>query len=203
MNKALFGTDGIRGVANEYPITPEIMMNLGRALVSSIETDSDKKRIVIGKDTRISGDMIESAIASGICSMNGDAYLAGVMPTPGIAYLTGSGEFDAGVVISASHNPYYDNGIKLFNARGFKLSDSFEKEIEHKVLHYISSSNNLIYNGIGSVKIIEKPGFKYLNFLKQTLASGYSLNGLKIILDCSNGATFHIAPTLFSKLTRI
>ena len=200
MNKGLFGTDGIRGIANKYPITPEVMLNVGRAIVSTMQTDSDKKRIVIGKDTRVSCGMIESAIASGICSSNGDAYLAGVIPTPGIAFLTTSDEFDAGVVISASHNPYYDNGIKIFNNKGFKLSDEIEKQIEHKVIDYISSTNNLIYNGIGSVEIVENSDFKYLNFLKQTLASRSSLNGLKIIIDCSNGATSYIAPKLFNQM---
>ena len=200
MNKGLFGTDGIRGIANEYPITPEVMLNVGRAIVSAIQTDSDKKRIVIGKDTRVSCGMIESAIASGICSMNGDAYLAGVMPTPGIAFLTASGVFDAGVVISASHNPYYDNGIKIFNNKGFKLSDEMEKQIELKVIDYISSANNLKYNGIGNVKVVENPDLNYLNFLKQTLASGDSLNGLKIVLDCSNGATSYIAPKFFKQI---
>ncbi len=200
MNKGLFGTDGIRGIANEYPITPEVMLNVGRAIVSAIQTDSDKKRIVIGKDTRVSCGMIESAIASGVCSMNGDAYLAGVMPTPGIAFLTASGVFDAGVVISASHNPYYDNGIKIFNNKGFKLSDEMEKQIELKVIDYISSANNLKYNGIGNVKVVENPDLNYLNFLKQTLASGDSLNGLKIVLDCSNGATSYIAPKFFKQI---
>ncbi|MGB9500201.1 MAG: phosphoglucosamine mutase [Dissulfuribacterales bacterium] len=200
MNKGLFGTDGIRGIANEYPITPEVMLNVGRAIVSAIQTDSDKKRIVIGKDTRVSCGMIESAIASGICSMNGDAYLAGVMPTPGIAFLAASGVFDAGVVISASHNPYYDNGIKIFNSKGFKLSDEMEKQIELKVIDYISSANNMKYNGIGNVKVVENPDINYLNFLKQTLASGDSLNGLKIVLDCSNGATSYIAPKFFKQI---
>ena len=200
MNKGLFGTDGIRGLANKYPITPEVMLNVGRAVVSTIQTDSDKKRIIIGKDTRVSCGMIESAIASGICSINGDAYLAGVMPTPGIAFLTASGGFDAGVVISASHNPYYDNGIKIFNNKGFKLSDEMEKQIEDKVIDYVSSYNKLIYNDIGNVKIVENPDFNYLDFLKQTPENGFSLNGLKIIIDCSNGATSYVAPKLFKQL---
>ncbi len=200
MNKGLFGTDGIRGLANKYPITPEVMLNVGRAVVSTIQTDSDKKRIIIGKDTRVSCGMIESAIASGICSINGDAYLAGVMPTPGIAFLTASGGFDAGVVISASHNPYYDNGIKIFNNKGFKLSDEMEKQIEDKVIDYVSSDNKLIYNDIGNVKIVENPDFNYLDFLKQTPENGFSLNGLKIIIDCSNGATSYVAPKLFKQL---
>lgn len=200
MHKALFGTDGIRGVANNYPITSEIMINVGRAIVSSIANGSENKRIIIGKDTRISCDMIETAIASGICSMNGDAFLAGVIPTPGIAYLAASEKFDAGVVISASHNPYYDNGIKIFNSKGFKLSDLLEKEIEHKVLDEENIFNNLQSKDIGSVYNYDKAEKIYLNFLKQTLPQKYSLKGLKLVIDCANGATCHIAPMFFKEL---
>ena len=152
MKKKLFGTDGIRGVANEYPITPEVMIKLGRAIISSLPDSAKKKRILIGKDTRVSGDMIESAIAAGICSMNGDAYLAGVIPTPGISCLTASSGFDAGIVISASHNPYYDNGIKIFDHKGFKLSDQIEKGIEDKVLDDSFTSKSLISKKIGIIK---------------------------------------------------
>ncbi|MBC2715602.1 MAG: phosphoglucosamine mutase [Desulfobacteraceae bacterium] len=200
MDKKLFGTDGIRGVANEYPITPEVMIKLGRAIISSLPDSADKKRILIGKDTRVSGDMIESAIAAGICSMNGDAFLAGVMPTPGISYLTVSDGYDAGIVISASHNPYYDNGIKIFNHKGFKLTDRIEKEIEDKVLDDVFISNKLLSKNIGVIKNLESPKAKYINFLKKTLPLNYSLSGLKIILDCSNGATYQIAPKLFVEL---
>ncbi|MDA3895819.1 MAG: phosphoglucosamine mutase [Desulfobacteraceae bacterium] len=200
MEKKLFGTDGIRGVANEYPITPEVMIKLGRAIISSLPDSEGKKRILIGKDSRISGDMIESAIAAGICSMNGDAFLAGVIPTPGISCLTVSGGYDAGIVISASHNPYYDNGIKIFNHQGFKLSDEIEKEIEGKVLDDSLIINPLLSKDIGVIKEVDTPKLKYIEFLKNTLPVDYSLEGLKIILDCSNGATSEIAPKLFKKL---
>ncbi len=200
MDKKLFGTDGIRGIANEYPITPEVMIRLGRAIISSLPDSAGKKRVVIGKDTRISGDMIESAIAAGICSMNGDAFLTGVIPTPGISYLTASGGYDAGIVISASHNPFYDNGIKIFDHMGFKLSDRIEKEIEGKVLDDIPISNKLLSKDIGIIKNFKSPDLEYIRFFKKTLPKDYSLRGLKIILDCSNGATYQIAPKLFAEL---
>ncbi|MCD6584393.1 MAG: phosphoglucosamine mutase, partial [Desulfobacteraceae bacterium] len=200
MDKKLFGTDGIRGVANEYPITPEVMIKLGRAIINSLPDSAGKKRILIGKDTRISGDMIESAIAAGICSMNGDAFLTGVIPTPGISYLTPAGGFDAGIVISASHNPYYDNGIKIFDHMGFKLSDQIEKDIEAKVLDDVVTSNKLLSKEIGEIENFASPKLKYIRFLKKALPPDYSLNGLKIILDCSNGATYQTAPQLFAEL---
>jgi len=200
MEKKLFGTDGIRGVANEYPITPEVMIKLGRAIIRSLPDSAAKKRIIIGKDTRISGDMIESAIAAGICSMNGDAVLAGVIPTPGISCLTVSGGYDAGIVISASHNPFYDNGIKIFNHQGFKLSDQIEKSIEDKVLDDFSIPNNLLSKDIGIIEKTNSSALKYIEFLKKTLPQDYSLKGLKIILDCSNGATYQVAPQLFTEL---
>jgi phosphoglucosamine mutase len=200
MDKKLFGTDGIRGVANEYPITPEVMIRLGRAIIHSLPDSAGKKRILIGKDTRISGDMIESAIAAGICSMNGDAFLTGVIPTPGISYLTAANRFDAGIVISASHNPYFDNGIKIFNHLGFKLSDPIEKGIEDKVLDDLFISNQLLSKNIGVVKNFNSPELKYIRFLKQTLPPDYSLSGLNVILDCSNGATYQVAPKLFELL---
>jgi len=200
MEKKLFGTDGIRGVANEYPITPEVMIKLGQAIVSSLPDSAEKKRILIGIDTRVSGDMIESAIAAGICSMNGDVFLAGVLPTPGISCLTVSGGYDAGIVISASHNPYYDNGIKIFNHQGFKLPDRIEKEIEDKVLDDNFIVNHPLSKKIGIIKKFDSPEEKYIDFLIKTLPQHYSFNGLKIILDCSNGATSKVAPKLFEKL---
>ena len=136
----LFGTDGIRGVANEYPITPEMAVNIGRAVAVIFREDDKRSRVVIGKDTRISGDMLEYALVSGICSMGVDAYLAGILPTPGVAFMTSSTGANAGIVISASHNPYYDNGIKVFKGDGFKLSDEKEAEIEELVLNENTAS---------------------------------------------------------------
>jgi phosphoglucosamine mutase len=201
MKKVLFGTDGIRGKANQYPITPETMVQLGRAIVWSLKQNSRQVRIVIGKDTRISGDMIESAITSGICSMNGTPYLAGVIPTPGIAFLTASGNFDAGIMISASHNPYGDNGIKIFDSKGFKLPDPLETEIERRVI----DKNDLILKettseAIGSVRFIESPESQYADFLKRVFHHGYSFSGLHVILDCSHGATYKVAPKVFSEM---
>ncbi|MEE8553275.1 MAG: phosphoglucosamine mutase, partial [Desulfobacterales bacterium] len=125
----LFGTDGIRGVANEYPMTPEMAVNIGRAIAEFFRGNDKRSKIVIGRDTRISGQMIEYALVSGICSMGADAYLAGIIPTPGVAFMTSSTGANAGIMISASHNPFYDNGIKIFNGDGYKLSDEKEAEI--------------------------------------------------------------------------
>jgi phosphoglucosamine mutase len=200
MEKKLFGTDGIRGKANHYPITPEVMIKVGRAIVRSLPAGKDKKRIIIGKDTRISGDMIESAIAAGICSAGGDAFLAGVIPTPAISFFTASENFDAGIVISASHNPYEDNGIKIFNHQGFKLSDAVESAIESKVMDETLSFNNLFLNKIGVIKNFDFARDKYIEFLKKYLPRNFSLNGIKLILDCSNGATYAVAPRLFEEL---
>ena len=200
MEKKLFGTDGIRGKANQYPITPEVMIKVGRAIVRSLPDGKDKKRIIIGKDTRISGDMIESAIAAGICSAGGDAFLAGIIPTPAISFFTASENFDAGVVISASHNPYEDNGIKIFNHQGFKLSDAIESTIESKVLDEVLDSNKSLSNRIGVIKKFNSPHDKYIEFLKNYLPRNFALKGMKIVLDCSNGATYAVAPRLFEEL---
>jgi len=131
----LFGTDGVRGIANEYPITSEMAVNIGRAVAHLFAGNKNKPKIIIGKDTRISGYMIEYALVSGICSMGADAYLAGILPTPGVAFLTSSTGADAGIVISASHNPFYDNGIKIFKSNGHKLSDEKEDELERILLN--------------------------------------------------------------------
>jgi phosphoglucosamine mutase len=199
--KKLFGTDGIRGKANLYPMTPETVAQLGRAIVWSLKENSRHVRIVIGKDTRISGDMIEAAMVSGICSMNGNPYLAGVIPTPGVAFLTASGGFDAGVMISASHNPYGDNGIKIFDAKGFKLPDPVEAKIEQCVLdNNASIFNEISTEKIGGIKLIDSPKLQYIRFLKKVLPPGYSFSGVRVVLDCANGATYQIAPEIFSEL---
>jgi phosphoglucosamine mutase len=200
MGRILFGTDGIRGVANQYPITPEVMIRLGRAIVDCLPAGSEQKRIIIGKDTRISGDMIENAIAAGICSVNGNVFLAGVIPTPAVAHLTVTDGCDAGIVISASHNPYYDNGIKIFDRKGFKLSDELEQAIEDKVLDESLLSNNLISKNIGITSKVEDADSRYIDFLKNVLPAGSSFAGLKVIMDCANGAAYDIAPRVFSGL---
>ncbi len=196
----LFGTDGIRGVANEYPITCEMAMDIGRAVAHLFRAGTGRSKIVIGKDTRISGDMIEYALVSGICSMGIDAVLADVLPTPGIAYMTSSIGANAGIVISASHNPYYDNGIKIFNQDGFKLSDEKEEEIERIVLNGKTVSMCKTVRDTGRAYNVEDAGKKYINFLKSAFSEDFNLNGIKIVIDCANGATFTVAPELFKDL---
>ncbi len=152
----LFGTDGIRGVANEYPLTAEAVLGVGRAVASIFGGTTVPTKIIIGKDTRQSGDMIEDALASGICSVGADACLAGILPTPAVAYLTSSSDAAAGIVISASHNPFYDNGIKVFDADGYKLSDPKEDEIERLMLaNNIDHSGGKSYHRIGTVEKAE------------------------------------------------
>jgi len=199
MNK-LFGTDGIRGVANEYPMTSELAMKVGKAVAFLFKGHTDRSKIVIGKDTRLSGDMLEYAITSGICAMGVDVYLAGVLPTPGIAYLTASAGANAGIVISASHNPFYDNGIKIFNGDGFKLSDRKEAEIEKLVLNERPDLSTKAVQDTGRVYVMADSGKSYANFLKHTVPEKNYFKGLKIVLDCSNGATFDIAPELLTML---
>ena len=196
----LFGTDGIRGVANEYPMTSEMAGNVGRAVAFLFKGDEKKSKIIIGKDTRISGDMLECALAAGICSMGVDAYLAGTLPTPGVAFMASSISAKAGIVVSASHNPYFDNGIKIFNGDGFKLSDAKEEEIERLVL---TDKNDSLYSSIrenGRVFHLDDANRKYAAFLKGSLPKEYSLKGMKIIIDCSNGATYKVAPEIFANL---
>ena len=197
--RKLFGTDGIRGRANAYPVIPEMAIKVGRA-VATIFKSNAKSKIVIGKDGRISGDMIEHAIASGICAMGGDAYLTGILPTPGVAFTTASMGADAGIVISASHNPYYDNGIKIFNGDGFKLSDEKEAEIEHLILdeRLISAADST--RDTGRVYTIDDAGNRYVNFLIKTVSEENYFQGLKVMVDCSNGATSRIAPSLLTAL---
>jgi phosphoglucosamine mutase len=196
----LFGTDGIRGVANEYPITCEMAMDIGRAVAHRFREGTGRSKFVIGKDTRISGDMIEYALVSGICSMGVDAILTDVLPTPGIAYITSSLDANAGIVISASHNPFYDNGIKIFNKEGFKLSDEKEEEIEHIILNEKPGLMCKTVRDTGRAFKNKDAVKNYINFLKSTLPKGLSLKGMKIVIDCANGATYQVAPELFKEL---
>jgi phosphoglucosamine mutase len=197
----LFGTDGIRGAANEYPLTADVIVNVGRAVASIFSYANHRAKIIIGKDTRESGGMIEDALASGICSTGGDACLAGVLPTPAVAYLTSSTDASAGIVISASHNPFYDNGIKIFDVDGYKLADHKEDEIEHLLLNENTGNvNGKSVRDIGSVESLKDASERYLTFLKGTLRDTTFFNGMKIILDCSNGATYRVAPKLFNDL---
>ncbi|MBN2568540.1 MAG: phosphoglucosamine mutase [Deltaproteobacteria bacterium] len=196
----LFGTDGVRGVANEYPMTSEMALNIGRATAHLFKRKGHQPSIIIGKDTRISGYMLENALVSGICSMGVDAVLVGPMPTPGIAFLTSDMRADAGIVISASHNPFQDNGIKIFSSDGYKLPDEREMEIEKLI-----SSNNMHAlrpspKELGKAYRIEGARDRYIVFLKKTFPKAFTLEGTKIVLDCSNGATYRVAPETFTEL---
>jgi phosphoglucosamine mutase len=196
----LFGTDGIRGVANQYPMTPELAVTIGKAVAAIFKGGHKQSKIVMGKDTRISGDMLEHALVSGICSMGVDAYLTGILPTPGVAFLTSSTGANAGIVISASHNPYYDNGIKIFKNNGYKLSDEEEDEIEQFVFNKSMASSPKSVQHIGRVYNLEDAGCTYGNFLKCTVPENHNFKDLKIVIDCSNGATFEVAPAIFTEL---
>ena len=196
----LFGTDGIRGEANRYPINAEIAFKVGQTVAYLFKRNSHRARIVIGKDTRISGYMLESSLESGITSMGGDPYLVGVLPTPGIAFITQSMRADAGIVISASHNPYQDNGLKIFNANGLKLTDEQEDEIEAMILgnklnDFLPKSKDM-----GKALRINDIHGRYIVFLKNSFPRDLTMEGMKIVLDTSNGATYQIAPDTFAEL---
>lgn len=200
MERKLFGTDGIRGVANTEPMTGEIAMRLGRAIAFLFKKVKGQHRIVVGKDTRLSGYMLETALASGICSMGADVWLVGPLPTPGIAFITTSMRANAGVVISASHNPYYDNGIKIFSREGFKLPDELEAQIEELVLSDHLQSLRPTANEVGKAHRIDDAVGRYVVFLKNTFPKDLTLDGLRIALDCANGAAYRVAPTVFEEL---
>ena len=197
----LFGTDGIRGAAHEYPLTAEVIEEIGRAVASVFSGANNRAKIIIAKDTRLSGDMIEDALAAGICSAGGEVCLAGILPTPAAAYLTVSTDASAGIVISASHNPFFDNGIKIFDADGFKLADSKEDEIENLLLgENTANSADEIIRDTGSIESLKDASERYLAFLQNTVSDTGRFNGMKIGLDCSNGATYLVAPQLFRDL---
>jgi phosphoglucosamine mutase len=197
--RKLFGTDGIRGIANDEPMTSETALRLGRAVAALFGKAGRHGRIVIGKDTRLSGYMFESAIASGLCSMGADVMLCGPLPTPGIAFVTSSMRADAGVVISASHNPYQDNGIKIFARDGFKLPDEVEAEIER-----LMDSHELDHGrqpgGVGKARRIEDAVGRYIVFLKSIFPRERTLDGLRVVVDCAHGAAYKVAPAVLSEL---
>jgi len=196
----LFGTDGIRGEANRYPMNAEISFALGQAIVYILKKRHTRPRIVIGKDTRISGYMLEGSLESGITSMGGNPYLLGVLPTPGIAFIAQSMRADAGIVISASHNPYQDNGIKIFSGNGFKLSDDQEETIEDLMLS--NTLHNLVppVKDMGQAFRLEDVHGRYIVFLKNTFPRDLSIEGMKIVIDTANGATYKVAPETFWEL---
>lgn len=202
-SKRLFGTDGIRGIANCDPMTPEMSLKLGKALTYILKmekTDSKRPRIVIGKDTRLSGYMFEQAMSAGIISMGADVLLVGPLPTPAISFLTVSMRADAGVVISASHNPFVDNGIKFFDRFGFKLPDEKELEIEELVLSDRINRLNVPPSDIGKAWRLDDAQGRYVVFVKNTFPKDLTLEGLKIILDCANGAAYKVSPIVFQEL---
>ena len=196
----LFGTDGIRGEANQYPMTPEIAFGVGRAIAHLFKKDGHRAVIIIGKDTRLSGYMLESSLEAGITSMGGYSYLVGVMPTPAIAFVTQSMRADAGVVISASHNPFQDNGLKIFGGDGYKLSDAQEDVIEDLILN--NKLSDLLPTGqnIGKAFRLEGVNGRYIVFAKNTFPRHLSMEGMKIVLDTANGATYRVAPDTFTEL---
>ena len=194
----LFGTDGVRGVANSE-LTPELAFNLGKAGAAVLSQGNKRPVIVIGKDTRLSGDMLENALAAGILAVGGNVIKVGVIPTPAVAYLTRYYRADAGIVISASHNPFEYNGIKFFNGQGYKLDDSIEEKIEDIIMRGIDANSHVTGDQIGRCLEAEESATElYCNSLLETI--DISLEGMKIVLDCANGAAFEIAPKVYRKL---
>ena len=198
--RKLFGTDGVRGVANLDPMTSEMAMQLGRAAAHLFMRRSGRHQIVIGKDTRISCYMLESALTSGVCSMGVDVLLVGPMPTPAIAFLTRSLRADAGVMISASHNPYQDNGIKFFSNDGFKLPDEMELRIEGLIVSNEIAHLRPTADAIGKAYRIDDAEGRYIEFVKRSLPRELDFQGIKVVVDCANGAAYKVAPTVLREL---
>ncbi|MBF0345480.1 MAG: phosphoglucosamine mutase [Nitrospirae bacterium] len=196
----LFGTDGIRGTVNVHPVTPETVVKVGMAIGRLLHKKHGKNMILIGKDTRLSGYLIESALTAGICSMGMNVTLVGPIPTPAVAFLARTLRYDAGIVISASHNPYQDNGIKIFTADGFKLPDSIEKEIESIVANQNSPVSRPTGSKIGKAYRLEDATARYLEYVKSTIPRAASFDGLKVVVDSANGAAYKVTPTLLGEL---
>jgi phosphoglucosamine mutase len=197
MKRKFFGTDGIRGTVGVPPITPDFVLKLGFALGSVLRDGYNKNKVLIGKDTRISGYMFESALQAGLSASGMDIRLLGPMPTPAIAYLTRTFHAVAGIVISASHNPFQDNGIKFFSGEGKKLSDEIELTIEAEMEKQMQT---VAPDQLGKVERIEDAAGRYIEFCKSTIPYDVTLKGLKIVVDCANGATYHVAPSVFREL---
>jgi phosphoglucosamine mutase len=198
--RKLFGTDGVRGVANLEPMTSETAMQLGRAAAHLFMRRAGRHQIVIGKDTRVSGYMLESALTSGICSMGVDVLLVGPMPTPAVAFLTRSLRADAGVMISASHNPYQDNGIKFFSNDGFKLPDDMEARIEQLIVSNEISHLRPTADAIGKAFRIDDAEGRYIEFVKRSLPKDLDFQGMKLVVDCAHGAAYKVAPKVLREL---
>ena len=201
MARELFGTDGVRGRANVDPMTAEMALALGQAVsVVFRRRGGERHRIIIGKDTRLSGYMFENALVAGICSMGVDVLQVGPIPTPGMAFLTVDMRCDAGVMISASHNPYQDNGIKFFSHDGYKLPDEFESRIEELIGNGSLAKHRAAAEEVGRAQRIEDATGRYVVFLKKTFPQQLTLEGLRIVLDCANGAAYKVGPTVLSEL---
>jgi phosphoglucosamine mutase len=198
MTRKLFGTDGIRGTANIEPMTPETALKVAMAVGECFHNGTHKHLVVIGKDTRLSGYMLEPALTAGFVTMGMDVVLVGPLPTPAIAMLTRSLRADLGVVLSASHNPYADNGIKLFGRDGYKLSDEFEQSIEARLAK--GPSRRALPAELGRAKRLDDAGGRYIEFVKQSFPRGLRLDGLRIVVDCAHGAAYKVAPTVFWEL---
>jgi len=197
----LFGTDGIRGKVNKYPITPEVALRVGMAAALILKKEHHGRNMVlIGKDTRLSGYMIESALTSGICSMGMNVTLVGPLPTPGIAFLTRALRIDAGVVISASHNPFYDNGIKFFSHDGFKLPDEIESRIEELVKDDLLERRRARGEEVGKAFRLDDATGRYIEYIKSTLKKGVTFEGMKVVIDCANGSAYKTTPWLLREL---
>ena len=197
--RKLFGTDGIRGKANIYPMDAPTAYRVGAAIGHYFRAKQKRPKVLIGRDTRISGNMIESSLVAGLCSVGAKAVLLGVISTPGVAYLTRSAKADAGVVISASHNPFIDNGIKIFSENGFKLPDTVEEKIEEIILEREPAELHVQPHEVGSSTMWEDGIEEYISALKETTGKR-SFSGMRIILDCAHGAAYHVAPVVFRRL---
>lgn len=192
-----FGTDGIRGRVGDAPITPDFMLRLGWAAGRAFKQDGQRNSVIIGKDTRLSGYMFESALEAGLSAAGVDVKLLGPMPTPAIAYLTRTFRACAGIVISASHNPHYDNGIKFFSGDGTKLDDALEAEIERWLDKPVTVCESA---DLGKAFRVEDAPGRYVEFCKSTVPNEFVLDGMHIVLDCAHGATYHVAPKVFREL---
>jgi phosphoglucosamine mutase len=200
MNKRLFGTDGMRGRVNQYPMLPDMALRLGLAAGTYFRTGERRHRVVIGKDTRLSGYIYENALTAGLCASGMDVFLVGPLPTPAIAFLTRNMRADFGIVISASHNPYHDNGIKFFDSQGFKLQDAVEDRIATMVLDASWEWDYPTPDKVGrSFRISDAPG-RYIVAIKSSLPSDMTLDGLRVVLDCANGANYKVAPMALKEL---
>ncbi|HZY30337.1 MAG TPA: phosphoglucosamine mutase, partial [Candidatus Methylomirabilis sp.] len=198
--RQLFGTDGIRGVANREPMTPETMVKVGRAAAHLLRGSTRRSAIVIGKDTRLTGYMVETALTAGITSMGVDVLLVGPLPTPGIAFITRSLRADAGVVISASHNPYDDNGVKFFSGDGLKLPDALERKIEELIFSGEVDGIRAAPREIGKAYRINDAVGRYIEFAKSSFPKGMTLKGMRVVVDCANGAAYKVSPAVLKEL---